>query len=172
MYRKPQRLPERHPPGQLVSQKARMRCNQIHDESGGCMYIPYVGPYLLVTFLIKATIFSKNTLENEYEDKGHGLWKRGSKRARKNQYTCTTQTSPAPVARSPNSRPVCARDALSQALLLTVFLSRQGSGRGVWTLSTAWYDVAPSMVFTNAYPGFKPKCNSRDSIVQISERYV
>ena len=30
-----------------------------------------------------------------------------------------TQTSPAPVARSPNSRPVCARDALSQALLLT-----------------------------------------------------
>ena len=52
------------------------------------------------------------------------------------------------------------------------FLSRQGSGRGVWTLSTAWYDVAPSMVFTNAYPGFKPKCNSRDSIVQISERYV
>ena len=60
----------------------------------------------------------------------------------------------------------------SQALLLTVFLSRQGSGRGVWTLSTAWYDVAPSMVFTNAYPGFKPKCNSRDSIVQISERYV
>ena len=82
------------------------------------------------------------------------------------------KTSPAPVARSPNSRPVCARDALSQALLLTVFFSRQGSGRGVWTLSTAWYDVAPSMVFTNAYPGFKPKCNSRDSIAQISERYV
>ena len=135
-----------------------------------CTY--HVGPYLLVTFLIKATMFSKNTLENEYEDKGHGIWKRGSKRARKIQYTCTTQTSPAPVARSPNSRPVCARDALSQALLLTVFLSRQGSGRGVWTLSTAWYDVAPSMVFTNAYPGFKPKCNSRDSIVQISERYV
>ena len=52
------------------------------------------------------------------------------------------------------------------------FLSMQGSGRGVWTLSTAWYDVAPSMVFTNAYPGFKPKCNSRDSIAQISERYV
>ena len=31
-----------------------------------CTY--HVGPYLLVTFLIKATIFSKNTLENEYED--------------------------------------------------------------------------------------------------------
>jgi hypothetical protein len=44
----------------------------------------------------------------------------------KKQYTCTTQTSPAPVARSPNSRPVCARDALSQALLLTVFSLQAG----------------------------------------------
>jgi hypothetical protein len=41
-----------------------------------CTY--HVGPYLLVTFLIKATMFSKNTLENEYEDKGHGIWKRGT----------------------------------------------------------------------------------------------